>query len=244
MSNVFDYEACQSWLLAVKFEFKSKDFIHSPIIHINSFHNKLIVISTRKEVKFELSEQLSQVGCVDGVPLPREHKMLMSDVSQSLAVFSETAGGDPMFAFEGKVVKRADCRPVENPNYLLLKKNAIKKAGQPARKVQQITEKVHGTSFKPIADHKVNIERDRKRKEEGKRARSEKKEVMDKLFSAFERHQYYTLKDLVHLTQQPVGYLKSILKEICNYNLKNPHKNTWELKQEYRHYKEEPGNED
>jgi hypothetical protein len=28
------------------------------------------------------------------------------------------------------------------------------------------------------------------------------------------------------------------LKEVCNYNLKNPHKNMWELKPEYRHYKE------
>lgn len=48
------------------------------------------------------------------------------------------------------------------------------------------------------------IERDKKRKEEGKRARAEKEEVMEKLFSAFEKHQYYTLKDLVHITQQPV----------------------------------------
>lgn len=34
-------------------------------------------------------------------------------------------------------------------------------------------------------------------------------------------------------------YLKEILKEVCNYNLKNPHKNMWELKPEYRHYKEQ-----
>ena len=31
-------------------------------------------------------------------------------------------------------------------------------------------------------------------------------------------------------------YLKSILKEIGTYNTKNPHKNMWELKPEYRHY--------
>ena len=34
-------------------------------------------------------------------------------------------------------------------------------------------------------------------------------------------------------------YLKDILKEICNYNMKAPHRNMWELKPEYRHYKEE-----
>ena len=47
---------------------------------------------------------------------------------------------------------------------------------------------------------------------------------------------YYNLKGLVEITKQPVVYLKEILKEVCNYNLKNPHKNMWELKPENRHY--------
>jgi transcription initiation factor TFIIF subunit beta len=34
-------------------------------------------------------------------------------------------------------------------------------------------------------------------------------------------------------------YLKEILNEFCNYNIKNPHRNMWELKPEYRCYKEE-----
>lgn len=59
------------------------------------------------------------------------------------------------------------------------------------------------------------------------------------LFAAFEKHQYYNIKDLVKITQQPIVYLKEILTEVCNYNLKNPHKNMWELKPEYRHYKEQ-----
>lgn len=62
---------------------------------------------------------------------------------------------------------------------------------------------------------------------------------MDMLFHAFEKHQYYNIKDLVTLTNQPISYLKEILKEICEYSVKNPHKNTWHLKPEYRHYSEE-----
>ena len=31
-------------------------------------------------------------------------------------------------------------------------------------------------------------------------------------------------------------HLKEILRSICVYNTKNPHKNMWELKPEYRHY--------
>lgn len=44
---------------------------------------------------------------------------------------------------------------------------------------------------------------------------------------------------LFQITRQPIVYLKDILKEVCNYNLKNPHKNMWELKPEYRHYKQD-----
>ena len=43
-----------------------------------------------------------------------------------------------------------------------------------------------------------------KKKEEGKRARSDEEEVKAKLFHAFGQHQYYNLKDLVHITNQPI----------------------------------------
>ena len=47
------------------------------------------------------------------------------------------------------------------------------------------------------------IEYNKKKKEEGKKARMDKDKVKDLLFNAFERHQYYTFKDLVGITQQP-----------------------------------------
>lgn len=77
-----------------------------------------------------------------------------------------------------------------------------------------------------------------RKKAEGKKARDDKDAVLEMLFAAFEKHQYYNIKDLVKITRQPITYLKEILKDVCNYNYKNPHKNMWELKQEYRHYKE------
>lgn len=30
-----------------------------------------------------------------------------------------------------------------------------------------------------------------------------------------------------------------LCSQVCDYNVKNPHKNMWELKKEYRHYKTE-----
>lgn len=141
----------------------------------------------------------------------------------------------------------------------------------------------------------LQLEYDRKKKEEGKRARADKQQVLDMLFSAFEKHQYYNIKDLVDITKQPVVrlegkmravyadwfqttllaaikcriflvfiafsqterelwelsissdlnfflfqiYLKEILRDIGTYNVKGTHKNTWELRPEYRHYQAE-----
>ncbi|XP_045623298.2 general transcription factor IIF subunit 2-like [Procambarus clarkii] len=76
-----------------------------------------------------------------------------------------------------------------------------------------------------------------KKKAEGKTIRDDKDKVMELLFAAFEKHQYYNIKDLHKITRQPITYLKDILKDLCNYNVKYPHKNMWELKPEYRHYK-------
>ena len=57
----------------------------------------------------------------------------------------------------------------------------------------------HPGSLSPL-----QLEYDRKKKEEGKRARVDKQQVLDMLFSAFEKHQYYNIKDLVDITKQPV----------------------------------------
>ncbi|CAF89231.1 unnamed protein product, partial [Tetraodon nigroviridis] len=76
---------------------------------------------------------------------------------------------------------------------------------------------------------------EKKKKSEGKMVRAERQAVLDMLFSAFEKHQHYNIKELVDITKQPVTYLKEILKEIGTYNNKGPHKSTWEVKPEYRH---------
>ncbi|KAL7983983.1 hypothetical protein Chor_004523, partial [Crotalus horridus] len=153
----------------------------------------------------------------------------------------------------------------------------IEESSKPVSWTMQL-DKAVTTNYKPVANHQYNIEYDKKKKEDGKRARAEKQQVLDMLFSAFEKHQYYNIKDLVDITKQPVKgkkigeyrcssrepmwegfdgaskgwrkrelnlsaffqiYLKEILREIGIYNFKGPHKSTWELKPEYRHYQNE-----
>lgn len=133
------------------------------------------------------------------------------------------------------MVQRAECRPAVSESYMKLKRLQIEELSKPLRLSQQL-EKAVTTNYKPVANHSYNLEYDRKKKDEGKRARADKQQVLDMLFSAFEKHQYYNIKDLVDITKQPVSYLKEILRDIGIYNVKGTHKNTWELKPEYRHY--------
>ncbi|XP_016089255.1 general transcription factor IIF subunit 2-like [Sinocyclocheilus grahami] len=148
---------------------------------------------------------------------------------------------DYKLALEGMVVQRAECRPAVSESYMKLKKLQIEESTKPLRFSQKL-EKAITTNYKPVSNHSHNVEYEKRKKEEGKRARADKQKVLEMLFSAFEKHQYYNIRDLVDITKQPVIYLKEILREIGVYNSRGPHKSTWELKPEYRHYEE--GQED
>jgi len=170
--------------------------------------------------------------------IPKEHELIVQSVSnQSLGVFSAEADpttGKDVVKMEGKIGQRLECRPYADKNYLDLKIEEMKKVAQPVRQVIQLERPVN--KFKPISNHEINIAYEEKKKAEGKKSRDDRDTVLEMLFKAFEQHQYYNLKDLVRITNQPVGYLKELLKDVCNYCVKNPHKNMWELKPEYRHY--------
>ncbi|XP_041806339.1 general transcription factor IIF subunit 2-like [Chelmon rostratus] len=192
----------------------------------------------KTEVCFNLNEELSALNAVGekdaSLQVPRDHPFTMHTVGgQTMAVFSQSDTDE--ISLEGMVVHRAECRPVVSDNYMKLKKLQIKDSTKSPRLSQQL-ERAITTVFKPVANHDFNVVYDKKKKLEGKMVRAERQVVLDMLFSAFEKHQYYNIKDLVDITKQPVTYLKEIMKEIGTYNNKGAHKSTWELKPEYRHY--------
>ncbi|XP_070771131.1 general transcription factor IIF subunit 2-like [Enoplosus armatus] len=192
----------------------------------------------KTEVHFSLNEELTALGAVGekgaSLQVPKDHPFTMHTVGgPTMAVFSQCDTGE--ISLEGMVVHRAECRPVVNDNYMKLKKLQIKESTKPQRLSQQL-ERAITTVFKPVANHDFNVEYEKKKKSDGKMVRAERQVVLDMLFSAFEKHQYYNIKDLVDITKQPVTYLKEIMREIGTYNSKGAHKSTWELKPEYRHY--------
>ncbi|XP_063088823.1 general transcription factor IIF subunit 2 isoform X2 [Cavia porcellus] len=194
---------------------------------------ELIMVSKVTDIGLFVIKNCAAINM--GVP-----RLLWYEVFNSLGKISRR--GIDKLSLEGIVVQRAECRPAASENYMRLKRLQIEESSKPVRLSQQL-DKVVTTNYKPVANHQYNIEYERKKKEDGKRARADKQHVLDMLFSAFEKHQYYNLKDLVDITKQPVGYLKEILKEIGIQNVKGIHKNTWELKPEYRHYQGEEKND-
>ncbi|XP_022192748.1 general transcription factor IIF subunit 2 [Nilaparvata lugens] len=200
----------------------------------------------KAQVSLSLSESIMCLKEPGEENIPKEHRLDVSMVTrQTLGVFSHytpNPNADAIvpepekLCLEGKIVQKLECRPYADSCYMKLKLESIKKAMVPNRQVKQLDKIVQ--NYKPVSDHKSNIEYEEKKKSEGKKAREDKDVVLEMIFAAFEQHQYYNIKDLVVKTRQPVVYLKEILKEVCNYNVKNPHKNMWELKPEYRHYKD------
>ncbi|XP_026727030.1 general transcription factor IIF subunit 2 [Trichoplusia ni] len=200
----------------------------------------------RAQVQLTLSEAVLCLKESGEQNIPKEHRLDVSNVTrQSLGVFSHVIPSNTdsvvpeseKLYMEGRIVQKLECRPYADNTYYKLKSESIRKASMPQRQVQQLDRIVQ--NFKPVSDHKHNIDYMKKKTAEGKKARDDKEAVLNMLFAAFEKHQYYNIKDLQKITRQPIVYLKEILKEVCNYNLKNPHKNMWELKPEYRHYKQE-----
>ncbi|CAB1347202.1 unnamed protein product [Coregonus sp. 'balchen'] len=105
-------------------------------------------------------------------------------------------------SLEGIVVQRAECRPAVSENYMKLKKLQIEVSTKPQHLTEQIDRAVTN-NFKPVSNHVANVEYEKK-KAEGRMVRADRQQVMDMLFSAFEKHQHYNIKDLVEVAKQPV----------------------------------------
>ncbi|CAJ0591447.1 unnamed protein product [Cylicocyclus nassatus] len=175
--------------------------------------------------------------------IPDEHSFILGDVlNQTMAVLAEDKTGlnedadvrSGRLSLEGRVVKRAECRPPASNSYLKMKIAQISNSGQPKKQVLQMEKAA--VKFKPVAAHAEDMMRIKQKKEGAKTVRADRNVLMQALFHAFEKHQYYRLQDLQQLTQQPAGYVKELLTEIAVYNTAPPHKSMWELKPEYRDY--------
>ena len=75
-------------------------------------------------------------------------------------------------------------------------------------------------------------------------ARMPKNELLDLLFTLFERWQYWSLKKLRAETQQPESYLRETLTGIADLHKRGPYVGNWSLKPEYSSMRKEQEKKD
>jgi len=189
----------------------------------------------RVEVTFKLNEHLAK----SGDPSPIDHNLMLSAPSKSetLGVLSRAKDDSEreVRKVEGSIVQSAVCRPSGmNAAYNNLKRSSFRAAQRVDRKVVLLGKNEMPHSIRPRERHE---ERQQKTNTlEGRKNRIEPEKLKEWLFELFEKHQYYSLKDLGEITKQPMAFLKEMLREIAVYNSKASSKNMWELKPEYRYY--------
>uniref|UniRef100_A0A5S6R4K1 General transcription factor IIF subunit 2 n=1 Tax=Trichuris muris TaxID=70415 RepID=A0A5S6R4K1_TRIMR len=202
----------------------------------------------KTEVKFCLSnrddddddDEDGGGGDSTSTDVPLEHQFVTGGVSfQAMTAICEDTSNceDPLndigrLSVIGRVVQKAECRPPPSKKYMKMKINHIENVSRPEKLIK--TMERAEVKFKPSNQ---GIIEDRTKRVE-KNIRLSRDDLRNLLFQAFEKHQYYRLVDLAKITQQPPNFLKDVLCDIAQYNTMPPHRYTWELKPEYRHYKE------
>lgn len=72
-----------------------------------------------------------------------------------------------------------------------------------------------------MTEWRLQVESEQKRKAEGKKAREDKDKVQETLYAAFEKHQYYAIRDLERITKQPIVSYTITLVSLLNANRYN-----------------------
>jgi len=167
--------------------------------------------------------------------IPKEYDMAPITAPVPMEIFSETKDG--LLAMEGLVQYRFEMKSnINAPEYkqvMAQRRNLAEKKGRPVKmKSDTDTSSSASKSFtNTLVKRRQQVD---ERGVADKRERLEKTKLLELIFKAFRKQDYWTLKDLNTYCNQPVNYLKEVLSEVCSYNTSGKHKSTYELKPEYR----------
>jgi len=161
---------------------------------------------------------------------PKQHSLLFKPAHHPpLHCFTESPDGK--LAIEGVIHTKLECVQELTPEYRsLCKERTI------AENTKSRTSQVFSADKLELARARPQPKRLKKEDMvQDKMTRMPRQDLIDMIFSCFERQEYWTLKHLRDVTKQPTAWLKEILSELCLYNKRGEHKNTFELRPEYKH---------
>jgi len=232
----------QVWLIKVPKYLAKRMERAQPMQEIGRIQTLVKPSEKSPQIVFNILQELADIPVMDNesdkenaTEIPIEHKFSVSRLdNQSMVLFSEDRE-TRVVSLEGRVTQKGDCRPVMSTNLIAMNQLRAKRATQPSRRVKQLDRTI--TVFKPVSKPTI------KKEEPIRKVKLDRDQLKDTVFRAFEKHQYYHLKDLQLLTGQPLYYLKAVVRELCDYNTKAPNKYLWELKPEFRHYSNDGTND-
>ena len=170
----------------------------------------------------------------DAEDVPKHYILANQPTDMPMHVFSDHRDENVSdMALMGKVAVKLDMRPrsIDDADYHRVSKDRMIKAQTKTRVTQSSSE----MRFAPLPKAR-NLVRftDAAANKPEKKERMEKKALENMLFGLFERQSYWSLKQLILETKQPVDWLKTNLNEIALLTRRGPNMGLWGLKPEWR----------
>ncbi|KAI4292591.1 transcription initiation factor TFIIF subunit beta [Pancytospora philotis] len=170
--------------------------------------------------------------CFGEMAIPIEHIIDVRDRKQSMYIVKDTPDG---FTVEGNVNKECFIRPVTNQRYLEYKRaqRVAEENAESVKVIDYFSEIRRGERYGSYREIDAQARKRKQMLQDKKRERLDKQDVYNMIFNAYERRELWTVKDLADYTGQPVAYIQELISDICVLNKKD-HKNSYELKPEYK----------
>lgn len=165
--------------------------------------------------------------------IPREHNIEIKDRNNNMYLVSNDRN---KMIIEGVINKECFINPVMNADYIRFKKTQKTQSTNHEEKVKVIdyfAEVKRNAKYSSLREMEMLAKKRKQMLQDKKRERLEREDVLEIIFNAFEKHDLWTVRDLADFSGQPVAYIQELVNEICVLNKKD-HKNTYELKPEFK----------
>ncbi|KAJ3158116.1 hypothetical protein HDU86_003068 [Geranomyces michiganensis] len=173
--------------------------------------------------------------------MPKDYTLPFRPPQRGFA-FTVNSNSDRPQGIVGKITREGAIAPVVDRAYKNLMAVRTKTIDMKKRSIQKHDPKVDGqthshTFIKPIN----NVVKDprsfglnKKTPQQDKKERLDKQDLINLIFTAFEKYAHWNFKGLADRTQQPLAWLKEVLNEVAVLNRRGPYVGLYELKPEFK----------
>ena len=182
----------------------------------------------------QLQIQLDEDGPMSQ-DIPLQYTLSSVKPSQKIYLMVNSAETDEVLAIQGKVEQECHMMPVlDDERYRSVLKNRNLQANRPKRTVQLVQDYDSQFGIQHVSERSLqSLNMSKHIEPDLRRERLPQGEVMNMIFTLFERFERLTFNEIVSHTNQPPAFIKELLSEVAIYNKRGPYKNYYELLPQY-----------